>query len=526
MASSVSEAAADLCILGSGIAGMLLAERAVSTGRRVLMIERGTALSFEERLRQRSHTDPLPFNRSPLRLPHEAPPLGPRVRWDRDYPFWPVYNLGGCTNSFFGNMPRWHPGHFDQPAFAGGIARRWPISYGDLEPYYLDAERRLAIAGNSTQTPFPGRFDYPLPPHRLSPSDRACEMIFGKGTVVQVPTTRPSQSVGTRPKCCSTNRCELCPIDSKGTALNTLYPAIRSRVMLRTGLLATAVHARKGRVEAVIAVDARGQTHRILARQFVVACNGVDSSLLLQRSPDVPQLPSLGRYFMDHPLIQVAIYGAGVDAQPGYGDSAQTGMFLPFFERLADDLPVSLLGEIRCGSLSEPQGALMRDILMREIVARGLKAAASTGDGFRSSFRTLWRSTLDLWFLVEPQPLATQTVTLDRVEATGQPVPRIAVHYPTYFGACVERVLRYIRARVPRAAVTHVGSIPTSFHWMGTTRMSTGPRDGCVDATLRYHDLENLYVLSTSVFPSASSANPTLTLAALALRLGDHLARA
>jgi choline dehydrogenase-like flavoprotein len=53
--------------------------------------------------------------------------------------------------------------------------------------------------------------------------------------------------------------------------------------------------------------------------------------------------------------------------------------------------------------------------------------------------------------------------------------------------------------------------------------MSADPRDGCVDAALRYHDLENLYVLSTSIFPSASSANPTLTLAALALRLGDHL---
>jgi hypothetical protein len=137
-------------------------------------------------------------------------------------------------------------------------------------------------------------------------------------------------------------------------------------------------------------------------------------------------------------------------------------MFLPFFERLADDLPVSLLGEIRCGSLSEPDGALMRDILMREIIAQGLQAAATAGTAFRSSFRTLWRSTLDLWFLVEPQPLADQTVSLDRVEPTGQPVPRITVRYPTYFGACVERVLGYIahvgrpvrRVRRCRAAVS------------------------------------------------------------------------
>jgi choline dehydrogenase-like flavoprotein len=55
--------------------------------------------------------------------------------------------------------------------------------------------------------------------------------------------------------------------------------------------------------------------------------------------------------------------------------------------------------------------------------------------------------------------------------------------------------------------------------------MSGDAGDGCVDPTLRYHELENLYILSTSVFPSASSANPTLTLGALALRLGDHLGR-
>ncbi len=70
-----------------------------------------------------------------------------------------------------------------------------------------------------------------------------------------------------------------------------------------------------------------------------------------------------------------------------------------------------------------------------------------------------------------------------------------------------------------------MGSIPTSFHWLGSTRMADSARDGCVDANLRYHELENLFVLSTSVFPSASSANPTLTLAALALRLGDHLGK-
>lgn len=522
MGSSASDA--DLCILGSGIAGMLVAEEALRGGRQVVLLERGTPMTFEQRLAQKSHDDPLPFNKSPLRLPHEAPPLGPRIRWDRDYPYWPVYNLGGSTNVFFGNMPRMHPAHFDQPAFAGGIARRWPLTYAQIEPYYLRAERRLGVAGSSTRTPFAGRFAYPLRPHRLSPSDRACQMLFGDDSVIEVPSVRPSEYVGTQAPCCGSNTCHLCPIDSKGTALNTLYPAIRERVALRSGLLATALDCRAGRVESVTAVDAQGGTHRIRAREFVVACNGVDSCLLLQRSPTVPQHASLGRYFMDHPIIQIAMYDTGVDARPGYADSAQTGMFMPFFERTADELPVSMLGEVRPGSLSEPSGSLMRDILTRDVFAQAAGGDETRG-AFRRRFSDAWRSTLDLWFLVETQPLAAQTVAIDRIEPSGQAVPRISLAYPPYFADCVERVLALTRGRLRRGAVKHVGSMPTSFHWLGTTRMADRPEDGCVDADLRYHGLENLFVVSTSVFPSSSSANPTLTLAALALRLGDRLRR-
>ena len=517
------ESDADLCILGSGIAGMLLAERALAHGRRVLMIERGTAMTQEQRLRQRSHDDPLPFNRSPHRIPHEPPPAGPRIRWDRDYPFWPVYNLGGCTNHFFGNMPRFHPSHFDAPAFAGGAQRRWPIGYAQLEPFYLQAERRLQVAGSSERTPFTGRFGYPLPPHRLSPSDRACQALFGADSVIEVPNVRPSRAVEGRPACCGSNQCHLCPIDSKGSALNTLYPALRDRITLRTGLLVTALRCRRGRVESVTAVDATGASHRVHARQFVVACNGVDSCLLLQRSPDVPKSPSLGRYFMDHPIIQVAVYGTGADARPGYGDSAQTGMLVPFFERAADELPVSMLGEVRSGSLSQPSGELMRDRLMRDL----LTAAVAHPDAapLRTRFSAAFRSTLDLWFLVEPQPMPFQTVSVGRVEPNGQAVPSIAIGYPPYFTACIQKIVEFVRARLRQGTVKHVGSIPTSFHWLGATRMSDSPQTGCVDANLRHHDLQNLFVLSTSVFPSASSANPTMTLAALALRLGDHLGR-
>ena len=485
------------------------------------MIERGTPLSFSDRRRLNSHDDPLAFNKSPHFSRHEPQPIGPRSR-GREYVFHPVYNLGGSTNHFYGNMPRIHPAHFQREAF-GGASRHWPLTYSDIEPYYLEAERRLQISGNSERKPFEGRFAYPLPPHRLSPSDRACEAIFGAEHVMQVPTVRPSQAVDQRPKCCGTNLCNLCPIDSKGTALNTVYPSIRDRVDLHSGLLVTEIHCRSGRVTSLSVRDPNGRDGRIRAREFVIACNGIDSCLLLQRSADIPKHPSLGRYYMDHPVFDLAVYGSGLDAKPGYGDSAQTGMITAFFEKLGDDLPVSLLGEIKLSTLAMDQGEGNRDLLVQDIIRRSLERRSFAPRALRDTFREEWASTLDLWFLVEAQPLPNSTVSIRRIDASGQAIPEISIPYPEYLGTCIERVTSYIRRRLPSAEVRHLSTYPGSHHWLGATRMADSPRDGCVDRDLRYYDLENLYVLSASAFPSSSSANPTLTLSALALRLGDHL---
>jgi choline dehydrogenase-like flavoprotein len=521
MARFASELDGDLCVVGSGIAGMLLAERALARGRRVLMIERGTTLSFEDRRRLNSHDDPLVFNKSPHFSKHEPQPVGPRTR-GREYVYHPVYNLGGSTNHFYGNMPRIHPAHFERAAF-GGASRRWPLTYNEIEPFYLEAERRLKISGNSERKPFAGRFAYPLPPHRLSPSDRACEAIFGEEHVMQVPTVRPSQAVDGRPKCCGTNLCDLCPVDSKGTALNTVYPSMRDRVDLRSGLLVTEIRCRSGQATSLSAVDAEGRRLEIRARQFVIACNGIDSCLLLLRSGDVPRHPSLGRYYMDHPVFDLAVYGTGFDTKPGYGDSAQTGMITAFFEELGDDLPVSLLGEIKLGTLAMNQGEGNRDTLVQDIIRRSIEQRSFLRPALRNRFREQWASTLDLWFLVESQPLQHSTVSIRRIEPSGQAIPEISIPYPEYLGTCIERVTSFIRQRLPNAEVRHLSTYPGSHHWLGATRMADSPRDGCVDRDLRYHGLENLYVLSGSAFPSSSSANPTLTLSALALRLGDHL---
>ena len=279
------------------------------------------------------------------------------------------------------------------------------------------------------------------------------------------------------------------------------------------------------RITSVTCVDAGGTPQRIHARDFVVACNGIDSCLLLQRSPDVPKLPSLGRYYMDHPVFELAIYGAGADTRPGYGDSAQTGMLISYFEKIADDLPVSMLGEIKASALSLNRGEMTRDVVVGDLLRRAIDRRGSAGGTLREHFTAAWHSTLILWFAVETQPLFAHTVDIDRITDSGQAIPRIVHGYPSYFAECIARTTADVRRRLPAAEIKHLSTFSGSYHWLGATRMAPSPEDGCVDANLRYHDLENLYILSTSTFPGGSSANPTLTLAALTLRLADRLSR-
>ena len=104
-----------------------------------------------------------------------------------------------------------------------------------------------------------------------------------------------------------------------------------------------------------------------------------------------------------------------------------------------------MLGEIRCGSLSEPSGALMRDVLMRDILGQAVSASATGGSSFKQHFERIWRSTIDVWFTVEPQPLAHQRVSIDRIEPNGQAIPKIELGYPSYFGRCVDVVLDYAK---------------------------------------------------------------------------------
>ena len=336
MASSASETSADLCILGSGIAGMLLAERALARGRRVLMIERGTALTAAERLTQRFARDPLPFNRSPLRLPHEAPPRGPRTRWDRDYLYLARLQPGRVHQ----HLLRQHAEVAPVTLRPAGVRRRRRATLADhlCRPRAV-LPRSRAPAGDCRQL----RTDALPRSIRVSAAAASAEPVRSrlpdalrdKAASLQVPTVRPSRPVGTRPACCGSEQVRPLPdrLEGHGAEHRVSRDPVEDRAALGPAGHDRFNAARRAR---------RGGHGARRRRGSRIACTRGSSSSPATASTRAcccsarrtcRSCPSLGRYFMDHPIIQVGIYDAGVDARPGYGDSAQTGMLVPFFEQ-------------------------------------------------------------------------------------------------------------------------------------------------------------------------------------------------
>src|SRR4029079_17377912 len=102
-----------------------------------------------------------------------------------------------------------------------GVGDDWLVSYDELESYYCLAEEELSVAGASDNPRIPRTKPYPLNAHPFSPGDRLFAQCFPAGSIVASPQARPTRQVGSRPACCGSATCELCPVDSKYTTLNT-----------------------------------------------------------------------------------------------------------------------------------------------------------------------------------------------------------------------------------------------------------------------------------------------------------------
>jgi choline dehydrogenase-like flavoprotein len=369
--------------------------------------------------------------------------------------------FGGGTVCWWAICPRNHPSDFRLKS-KYGIAVDWPFSYQDLAPYYHEAEQVMLIAGpDDLDVHYPGAGNYAQPPHRMSDIDRIMKAAQPDMHFV-MPNGRLSRPVGQRSACCGTAQCRWCPVNAKFTALNSMQHIIEHPDLdICVNSKAEHIDVQNNSARAIRFTNG-GKEYTVRADLVVLGANGINSPVLLQQSGF--SHPLIGRYLHEKIESTVEVYLDGVNNFSG--STLTTGMNLSLLD-----------GEHR----REYGGAL-------------LYFDNTWGYGLRPDYGR-WPHVS----FPKQSDYGLQGVkaALDKLATVLRPLP------------------------VERIEVRQLDG--WSVHLQGTLRMGSDPKESVVDAGQIHHDVRNLIVVGSSVFPTSGSAPPSLTVAAMSVRAARKL---
>jgi choline dehydrogenase-like flavoprotein len=503
----------DVIVIGSGAGGGTLAHALAPTGARILLIERGDF------------------------VPQEAENWSPDAVWrklryrtaeqwlDRDgRAFRPYthYNVGGNTKFWGAVLYRLRREDFHAVQHADGVSPEWPIDYDTLAPYYDRAERLFRVRGAIGEDPTePPHGPYPFPPIPHAPGmARIAERLRAQGlhpSPLPLGIMNPGDPNGCR--LCSTCNSFVCQVHAKSDAdVIAVRPAIQHpNVTLWTNACALRlVTDSSGRCVDAIDVERNGAIERVSAATVVVSCGAINSAALLLRSacdthPDGLANSSglVGRRYMAH----LATMLEGVHWRKNADEFQKTLAINDFY--LAGSHAPYPLGQIQSQGRTH---AIMAKV---------------TGDtwswrGIDMSFIPEWA--YDVWVSRATDWLAmTEDLPDPENRVRLSPDGRIVLDYRPNNTAAHARLVEELRAILfnlgywsPRVFAHSAGAKNTT-HQCGTLVFGTNPRRSVLDPFCRTHDVENLFVVDASFFPSSAAVNPGLTIAAQALRVADHI---
>jgi choline dehydrogenase-like flavoprotein len=468
----------DLVLIGSSFASSFFLHRYLDRAgpsARVLVLERGEMWDHRWQLTHRAE------------LTRDAAASYEGRRSAKPWAFRLAF--GGSSNCWWACTPRFLPEDFRLRSIYG-VGEDWPVSYDELEEYYCDAERIMAVSGPADGSPYPRSRPYPQPPHRFSDPDLLLKQRFPDAFFNQ-PAARPSRALDSgRPRCCGHGVCSRCPIDSKFTILNSLVDLYQDpRVTLLTGALVIGLDVANDRVTGVrYQHDGRETTAR--GELVGLGANALFNPFLLLRSGISDG--SVGQGLVEQVSRDVIVDLRGVD---NFGGSTSiTGLgYMLYSGAHRRDHAAALMESWNVPLLRDERGK--------------------------------WRQRIRLTFIYEDLPQPQNCVT-----AGSDPV-KPEVHYiaPSPY---TQRGLEALPSRL--APVLDALPVETYHlvepeapdsegHNLSTTRMGDDPATSVVDRNLLHHRVRNLVVLGGSVFPTISPANPTLTICALSLRAADRL---
>ncbi len=503
----------DVIIIGTGAGGGTLAHRLAPSGKRILLLERGGYLPRE------------PENWDSREVFGKDRYLSEEVWYDSSgQPFKPhqQYFVGGNTKFYGAILFRLREQDFGEVRHYGGISPAWPISYRDLEPYYAEAEELYLVHGQAgedpTEPPRSGPFPFPAVSHepriqQLSDDlERTGHQPFHLPVGVDLDESDPEAG-----RCVRCDRFDgfPCLADGKADAhVRCIRPALRhDNVTLLTHSKVVRLQTDAGgRTVTSVIVDRSGNHESYSADIVVVSCGAANSAALLLKSANDRHPHGLanssdvvGRHYMAH--INSGVVAISQARNPTKFQKT-LGINDYYWGAEDSDLP---LGHIQMLGKSDKH------------ILRG--GAPWFAPGLALDYMA--KHAIDFWLTTEDLPHPDNRVTVDRAGRIHlakryhnvEPHKRLLIKLKALMGplGCHDTAIpgwSILDQRIPLAGVAHQ---------CGTVRFGEDPAQSALDLTCKAHDLDNLYVVDTSFFPSSSAVNPALTAIANALRVGDHL---
>ena len=502
----------DVIIIGTGAGGGTLAYRLAPSGKKILLLERGAYLPREKAnwdtvevfKKDRYHTDEIWYDKAGKEL---QPGTG--------------YWVGGNTKVYGAALFRLRERDFERVIHKGGVSPEWPLQYQDFAPYYVEAERLYEVHGARGLDPTePERAeDYPFPP--VSHEPRIQELHddlkkkglqpFNVPLGIKLNESAPEDSLCIR---CDTCDGFPCLVRAKSDAeVNCVRPALsHPNVTLMTGAKVIRLQTDPiGHQITAVETEIGGETHAFSADIVVAACGAINSAVLLLQSAN-DRCPNglangsdqVGRNFMKHQ--NGAILGVTKRANPTIFQ--KTLAINDFYWGDQDfEYPmghVQLLGKANKDMLTADAPRFAPGLALDQIASRSI----------------------DWWVTAEDLPdpdnrvwIKDGQIHLDYEDNNTEAYNRLVNRWGEVLksidsGEHIIPHAFYFRKKIPLQGVAHQ---------VGTCRFGRDSKTSVLDPNCKAHDLDNLYVVDGSFFPSSGAVNPALTIVANALRVGDHL---